>query len=607
MSRVRSDCVRLAAVFAVLVSLALTLATGPAPVSAQSEGDETGVSGNRYVSPNFGYSFEWDRTWDVTGETVEDDYNMLQLDDGNSLMFIEGYDFPTDPADCVETVLGTLEEVTGVNDLESTDADASSSDSAAVDVTFVLTDEDAVDYNGYVECRLISDGEVTLSISHYGVAESWDDSSDGRDEILNTLETDDVAPGDDEPGSTDDTADDEPVDTTGTDDLLQEVQGDGDEPNNVDDVLLLFEASINDIVLYWDRQFPLVSGGQEFVPPSFVPYVGELDTACGPIESFDPNLGFGTGPVQCGADDTIYLDIDFVEFQYDEVGEVPFLVTSVVAHEVGHHVQDQLGMVPCYQTPCLDPNQLTGLEIEYMADCFAGAWTADAQLRGRLGLRDIDLGIVQWATTLGGGTESADWGSHGTGAERTWWFLNGYVEGAARCFEASDVTRSWMTGGGPEGGQETPEATGESTDPDATEEAPEETPENGNTGGTAGLGDEIETSQGTLIALETKLTDSIDTRNADGQFAIVYIELAITEDGPYDYSGWTLVDSEGTVYELDERATDLLVSSAYPDGTDEEFESDGLWGIAFVFDVPANASGLTLVNEDEDVAVALDI
>ena len=84
-------------------------------------------------------------------------------------------------------------------------------------------------------------------------------------------------------------------------------------------------------------------------------------------------------------------------------------------------------------------------------------------------------------------------------------------------------------------------------------------------------------------------------------------EVEIAEDGPYDYSGWSVVDADGNVYELDERATDLLLSSAYPDGTDEEFETDSVWGIAFVFDIPADASDLTLTNDDEGVSITLDI
>ena len=603
MTRARSSGVRIAAVFALLAALVLNLVSGPAQVNAQADQDESGVDGNTYVSPTFGYSLEWDRTWDVEDETVEDDYNMLRLGDGNSLLFFEGYNFPTEPAECVETVIGTLDDLDGLTDLSFEAIDPPVDDSAASEGTFILADEDGeeVDYSGYVECRLINDGEVTLSISHYGTTDGWEDSTDGREEILDTLETGGAPTGGDDEEPTDEPED---VDTSDTDSLLQDVEGDGEVPDNIDEIMALFQASINDIVGYWERQYPIVSGGESFVPPTFVPYVGELDTACGPIMGWDNDLGYGTGPVQCGGDDTIYLDVHFVEFQYEAVGgEIPFLVTSVVAHEMGHHVQDLLGMEACYETPCLDPNQLTGLEIEYMADCFAGAWSADAQLRGRLGARDVDLAIVQWATTLGGGTESADWGSHGTGSERTWWFLNGYVEGAAKCFETSDVTRNWLTDNTQT--EETPEATEENTD-NPTEEATEETPENGNSGGSVALGDTVETSQGALTATETQVETSIDTRDADGQFVIVFVEIDLAEDGPYDYSGWAVVDGDGEVYELDERATDLLLSSAYDDGMDEELAAGG-WGLAFVFDVPADASDLTLTNDDEGVSITLDI
>lgn len=617
MTRMRFRGFRLPAVVALLGSLSLGLLVGPVQVAAQADQDDTGVDGNSYVSPAFGYSFEWDRTWEVTDETVESDFNMLQLEDRNSILWIVGSTPVVDTAECVENDIASLENQDGVSDVEATDPEETADGGAESELNFVLTIEDeetgedvASDWLGYVKCLEINDGEANLLISHYGLADGWDDSAEGREEVLDTLETDGAPDDGDEPGETDDPGEtnaddeDEPVDTSDTDSLLTEVQGDGDVPSNIDDIIVLFQASIADIMLYWERQFPLVSGGEDFVPPSFVPYVGSLDTACGPIVGWDPDLGSGDGPLQCGGDTTIYLDVNFVEFQYEQVGgEVPFLVTAVVAHEVAHHVQDLLGMVACYQTPCLDPNQLTGLEIEYMADCFAGTWAADAQLRGRLGARDVDLAIVQWATTLGGGTESADWGSHGTGSERTWWFLNGLIEGANVCFETSDVTRNWLADSG--GGEdETPEATDEPTTDET--ETPEETPENGNAGGATELGDALEISLGTLTATETLVETSIDNRDADGQFVIVFVEVELTEDGPFDYSGWTVIDGDGEIYELDERATDLYLTSGYDDGMDQEFEAGG-WGIAFVFDVPADAEELTLVNEDEGVSIALDV
>ena len=108
MTRARSSGVRCAAIFSLLAALVLSLVSGPAQVAAQADQDETGVSGNSYVSPTFGYSLEWDRTWEVEDETVEDDYNMLRLGDQNSLMFIEGYNFPTDAVDCVDAVLANI-------------------------------------------------------------------------------------------------------------------------------------------------------------------------------------------------------------------------------------------------------------------------------------------------------------------------------------------------------------------------------------------------------------------------------------------------------------------------------------------------------------------
>ena len=88
MSRSSVTWARAGAVLALMLSIMLGAFGNSAAVGAQtSSTDETGVSGSTYTSPSFGYSFEWDRSWDVKDEKVEDDYNMLYLDDGSSLPY----------------------------------------------------------------------------------------------------------------------------------------------------------------------------------------------------------------------------------------------------------------------------------------------------------------------------------------------------------------------------------------------------------------------------------------------------------------------------------------------------------------------------------------
>ena len=78
------------------------------------------------------------------------------------------------------------------------------------------------------------------------------------------------------------------------------------------------------------------------------------------------------------------------------------------------------------------------------------------------------------------------------------------------------------------------------------------------------------------------------------------------DPAPFGYDAWTLTDSDGNVYDLDGRATDVLLSTAYDNGSDEELAPGEGYTIAVVFDVPEDASGFTLVNESEGVAVQLD-
>ena len=614
MSRKSVRLARVGGIFVLLLSLMLGVVGRPAAVGAQTTtNSDSGVSGSTYTSPSFGYSLEWDRSWDVSDEKVEDEYNMLRLDDAASILYIEGYS-PALAADECLAQYGTdyIENSDGVSDFVAEKPQESADGALSVEVSFVLTftddktgEENSSDFNGYVSCQEINDGDANLVITHLGLADSWDDESAAREDVLSTLTFEGETPDTGTPTEeeTPDTGTTEPNTNDGAGQLT-DIQGDGELPANADDLLALFQTSVSDIDDYWAREYPLISGGQTYeAPKAFVPWTGNIDTGCGSADSFNPNTGDGMGPFYCPPDNTVYLDMDFANFQFDSVGEVPFLIPVVLAHEVGHHVQELLGMQVCYQTPCLDPNVLTSQEIEYMADCYAGSWSRDAELRGRLGSSDIDANIVQYAVLLGGGKEGADPGGHGEGPKRVWWFLNGYVEGAAKCFETSKVTAGWAQSGPPNAN-----ANADVTPTPADEPTTE--PDNGNSSNaTSQMGDEIDTSEGTITVKETQVQTKIERRTADGTYLIVFFDVIRPKGGdpaPFGYDAWSVTDSDGNVYELDGRATDVLLSTAYDNGSDEELDPGAGYTIAVVFDVPEDASGFTLVNETEGVAVQLD-
>lgn len=613
MSRRYTRPYRYVAVVAMMFALVSSLFTGSATAAAQSDPEnETGVSGSTYVSPSFGYSFQWDRTWSVADERVESEYNMLQLEDDGSLLYVEGYGAALPVEDCLDEYgINYIEESEGVSELEITDPAEDADGTLSVDLRFVLSFEDdageptETEFAGYLSCREINDDAVNLVVTHLGLASVWDDEVEAREDVLSTLalEGEEPAGGEDEPDdSGEPTEEPDVVDEPDTTSPLTEVQGDGDPPANTDDLLDLFQSSIDDINEFWTREYPLIAGGQPYDPPTeFIPWAGEISTPCGVHQSFDMESGtFGTGPFFCPPNNTIYLDLGFTNFQFEQVGDVPFLIPVVLAHEVGHHVQDVLEMEVCYQTPCLDPNVLTSQEIEYMADCFAGSWSRDAELRGRLGSSDIEANLLQYIVILGGGQEGADPGGHGRGSERVWWFLNGYVEGSAKCYETSDVTADWAQGGPPQDDVEPTPAPEE----DPTEESGDPTDD------VAGLGDTVDIADGTFSATSAILQDVIENREADGEFLIVYAETFPSDDAdglPFDYEAWTVVDADGNVYEIDTRATDLLLSSAYEDGIDELFEAGAGYGIGLVFDIEPGSEGLLLVNESAGVQIDLEL
>ena len=181
-----------------------------------------------------------------------------------------------------------------------------------------------------------------------------------------------------------------------------------------------------------------------------------------------------------------------------------------------------------------------------------------------------------------------------------WWFLNGYLEGSAKCFETSPVTADWAQTGPPNA------QTAETPEPD---DEPTETPVDEPGGDVVDMGVAFETDEGAITVTETQVETAVENREADGQYLIVFLEVLRPEGDslPFTYDGWTVTDEEGNVYELDGRTTDVLLSSVYDEGMDEVLEAGAGYNIAVVFDIPEDASGLVLVNEDLGVAVQLDL
>jgi predicted metalloprotease len=124
----------------------------------------------------------------------------------------------------------------------------------------------------------------------------------------------------------------------------------------------------------WGQQLQPQTGTR-YVQPAVMLFSGAVNTGCG-------NATSEVGPFYCPADSTAYFDTSFFQLLVDRFGSSggPLAQEYVVAHEVGHHIQNQLGDISRAQT---DPKgaQSAAVRTELQADCYAGIWahSADSQ------------------------------------------------------------------------------------------------------------------------------------------------------------------------------------------------------------------------------------
>jgi uncharacterized protein len=593
------------------------LAPGMHKASAQ-QGDnqtESNVSGNSYTSPTYGYSVSWDTTWEVSGETSEQGFDQLQLTNNVSTVYFEGYDYTGDEAACLSAAIDSLGAEDGVSNFKQAQSDSGpleGSDTfgtwAVYDLTYTAEDSTTSDFSEFVICRSVETDTSMLQITQVVPTASYNDELDGFAALVDAVS---IAGGS-QNGTAETPTPEEEASPTSAGEL---------------ETWLLLAA--DNVDAFWTREFPALSGGKDYQPPDeYVPYSTKTNTPCGDAVAGTMASGEGWGPFYCPIDDKVYLDTLFAQDQWDQYG--PFPVAEAIAHEVGHHVQYELGMQICEQSPCLDPSQVTSQELEVMADCFAGAWSQDAEARGRLGNFDIEANIVEYSVVLGDPTSApGDPGAHGRGALRIYWFLNGYYNGAAICLNASPATATGASStpaandNGDDGVKNEPEITPEATEAveptkaaEPTEEleiTPEATEANTGPGEALQIGDTATVGSFDLIAAGTDTADSIGDESdpssqADGRWLIVYI--TVTNNGraaaPLDYSEWQVQDSDGNTFDFNEAATNELVSTAVDNGIDEELAPGDSYDLAIAYDVPTEASGFNLVSADGSVVIELD-
>ncbi|MCX8594882.1 neutral zinc metallopeptidase [Gilliamella sp. B3367] len=212
------------------------------------------------------------------------------------------------------------------------------------------------------------------------------------------------------------------------DDSTSTSQIDNTQPNDADKFTSVILASTED---FWREQFQKL--GKTYIPPKLVLYNGATRTMCGTGQAM-------MGPFYCNLDKTVYLDLSFYQEMKRRLGGGgDFAQGYVIAHEVGHHVQNLLGTFNKVEQlsqnqSALIRNQLS-VKLELQADCYAGLWGN--------GVKNIlDTGDIEQALNTvqaigddrlqqeNNGYIVPDSFTHGTSKQRYTWFKRGYDSGS---------------------------------------------------------------------------------------------------------------------------------------------------------------------------------
>ena len=187
-------------------------------------------------------------------------------------------------------------------------------------------------------------------------------------------------------------------------------------------------SSFNDTQHVWEKAL------QGYRPAKLVLFWDATQSGCGGAEA-------AMGPFYCPADERVYIDLGFYRELADRFGAPgQFAQAYVIAHEMGHHLQNLLGIEgKMRQAQQRNPSQRNALSValELQADCFAGAWGRTAKDRQLLDAGDLESGLnaasavgddrIQKAAT---GRVSPDSFTHGSAAQRAKWFRRGFDSGS---------------------------------------------------------------------------------------------------------------------------------------------------------------------------------
>jgi len=203
----------------------------------------------------------------------------------------------------------------------------------------------------------------------------------------------------------------------------------------VDDKMKLFVRHVlGETEAVWTEALPTQTGVR-YAPARLVLYDGATQSGCGGAQS-------AMGPFYCPLDKKVYLDLSFFrDMQTKYGGGGDFAYAYVIAHEIGHHVQDLLGVLDkadsAKQGASRTQANAISVRIELMADCLAGVWAANANQKWKL----LDQGDAEKAVataqaigddrlqTAARGYAVPDSFTHGSSAMRVKWLTTGMKSG----------------------------------------------------------------------------------------------------------------------------------------------------------------------------------